>query len=251
MNRAIRISILVIMLGLILTVLSVSDAYGLAFRHKKLLDKSYSNLENNEMISGDFDYVVGRLDRSKRWKKLFGIPYKKVDIGYYLIVLTGKDDNVAGYVMFEAEDTAKLDELYTATLEMLAGTRSEMPSPCGLQTKAVEITDEEREMLEAHFERTSDPNSPQLLMGENWEASLYVLHETNYTFIIVQISVALGIVLVGVVLLVIFNRLKPEEGETVYVNEFPDLPLEDDPDSPEAPEPVIPKEPAAPETEED
>ena len=224
MNRAIRISILVIMIGLILTVLSVSDAYGLTFRHRKLLDKSYATLENNEMISGDIDYVVARLDRGKLTKKIFGIPYKKADCGYYLIVLTNKENNVAGYVLFEAEDTSKLDELNTATLEVLAGTRApeDMPSPYALDAKATEITDDERAMLDAHFDGTSDPGDPQLLMGENWEASLYVLRETSYTMMIVQLAVALGITLIGIVMLIVFNRLKPEEGETVYVNESPD-----------------------------
>ncbi|GEM_PF-4588607 len=224
MNRAIRISILVIMIGLVLTVLSVSDAYGLAFRHRKLLDKSYTNLENNEMISGDIDYVVAKLDRGTMTKKIFGIPYKKVDCGYYLIVLTSKENNVAGYVLIEAEDTSKLDELHSATLEVLAGTRApeDMPSAYTLDAKATEITDDEHAMLDAHFDGTGDPNDPQLLMGENWEASLYVLRETGYTVMIVQLCVGLGIVLIGAVLLIVFNRLKPVEGETVYVNESPD-----------------------------
>ena len=71
-------------------------------------------------------------------------------------------------------------------------------------------------------EGRGDPNDPQLLMGENWEASLYVLRETGYTMMIVQLCVGLGIVLIGAVLLIVFNRLKPVEGETVYVNESPD-----------------------------
>ncbi len=227
MDRGVRLSLLVVLIGLILTVLSVSDTYALMFRHEELLDKTYKEFEKGEMISGKIDYVVGRVETGEMKKTIYGIPYSKAESVYYLIVLNG------GYVVIESDEgISKLDEIYDATQDMLAGKITEMPvSAYEIETKAVEVTSDEEAMLDTYFLSKGDPSDPEMISGENWQASMYVLHETSYAKIIVQISVALGIFVIGCVMLYIFNKRKPIEGETVYVNEFPDLPDSSEKDS--------------------
>lgn len=243
MNRAIRISLLVLALGLIMTVLSVSDTYSLLFRHKKLLDKSHTDIENSEMISGDIDYVIADVGEGKMTKKLFGIPYGSVKSHYYLILLNNGSEGVGGYVLIESsEGSDRLYELYAATKQMLAGFDPTMPEPYKLDAKATEVTADEEAMLDSYFTGKTDPSDPQLVLGENWEASMYALRETNYTLIVVQICVSLFVVIVGAVLLIVFNRMKTIEGATVYVNEFPGELMR--PETPESETDAAPEETA-------
>lgn len=220
MNKGVAAGVIMLMIGLILLALSASDGYTLAFNKVKIEDTSFDSYEKNEIAEGNITYVVAKVGETELSRKMFGIPYKKVNSSIYLI-----SDN-GGYVMIQTDtDTASFDELVKKAEDDAPAEEMQAIEYVG---KAIEASDEIYGILEKYF---ADREIPK----EYWEnaISLYVLERFDASVVIVQLCISGGFILLGILLIVIFRRYV--QGKEVYVGEAPSSPIET-PTAPDAEE---------------
>ncbi len=208
MKKALGPGVLCVIIGLVLFAFVAGDCFNMVFRKVDMEDKNFGAYESGEICDGEIKYIIADLGSYEDSRRLFGIPFSKVDTRLYLISGNG------GYLTVEARsDLDAFDQLCTSTRSYLNQTEKQAGNSIRFLSKARELNDDQLAMIKAHFDAQGvNPGDWEMVM------SSMVLAELDLTLLVVQVSVSFGLILIGVVLLLLARRSR--YGETVFVGEM-------------------------------
>ena len=207
MKKMMGFGAVLLIIGLILFAMSAPDGYDLLFNKVKIEDKTFSEYEENDVAYGEIKYVVSKIGTLEERSKLFGIPVFSVTGSLYLIADNG------GYVLIDVRDGAdKFDEITEQTAARLADSTKDTTSSADFVGRAVEVTDEQYDLVKSYFDGQNVDESQWGLA-----ISLYVLVQFDTGLIVMQLCISLGLVVIGIILLVISRRYR--FGKEVFVGE--------------------------------
>lgn len=218
MSKGLKFCIFLILVGLIMTVTSVGDAYRLMFKDTKdLKTKTLDNFTKNEMVDGKVQYVFDEVATLESTKTMYGVPYSKEKTPYYLVMITDKDDIVQGYVVMHItnkDDISKFKNLVNSTLNLMDDPNVVMPDPVSVQTKTTEMPDDLKKIVYDYFEEggMTKAECDELVAD-------CVLEQNNYKTSKIMPLIGIGIMVLGVVIIIAVKA--SGKGKKVYVNEIP------------------------------